>query len=393
MDAKDRMQLAEKIHDKEKSLNKEKEKQAEELQKKVEQLQKEWTSYYKEQLSEQQDALKKAYKERIDLIEKEAEAQKKVHEDRIKQIEDELKAIDRAEQEHDYEQRMQELREKEAYWSVRTSEEARKNLAEVRKQIAEEEHDREVELRRNELQDEKETLQEKIRAIEDAAKAEKERWEAAFENIEAAFDSHAIDIIATAGNMAEGAFQQWVDKYYNPLMELLKEGTAESISSKAAAMQVSTLQAEIKQLASQIVEYKRQYELEGNTFAHQQAKLYYQRLSDIAPSVAEQLQKMNYEQAKRYVSQLHSGGKTLSYGIAEVMPGELVFPPDLSTRLDALINALYQRTSSSVSNITDNRRSINIEKLLNIENNYMEDDIDAEFVGRVLRRELLKIPF
>jgi len=393
MDAKDRMQLAEKIHDKEKSLNKEKEKQAEELQKKVEQLQKEWTSYYKEQLSEQQDALKKAYKERIDLIEKEAEAQKKVHEDRIKQIEDELKAIDRAEQEHDYEQRMQELREKEAYWSVRTSEEARKNLAEVRKQIADEEHDREVELRRNELQDEKETLQEKIRAIEDAAKAEKERWEAAFENIEAAFDSHAIDIIATAGNMAEGAFQQWVDKYYNPLMELLKEGTAESISSKAAAMQVSTLQAEIKQLASQIVEYKRQYELEGNTFAHQQAKLYYQRLSDIAPSVAEQLQKMNYEQAKKYVKQLHTGGRTLSYGIAEVMPGELVFPPDLSTRLDALINALYQRTSSSVSNITDNRRSINIEKLLNIENNYMEDDIDAEFVGRVLRRELLKIPF
>lgn len=393
MNADERMNIIERIYNAEQALLKEREKAEKELADKIKDLQKEWTSYYKDQLKDLQKALKDAYNERIKLIEQEAEAQKKVHEDRIKQIEDELKAIDRAEQEHDYEQRMQELREKEAYWSVRTSEEARKNLAEVRKQIAEEEHDREIELRRNALKDEKETLQEKIKAIEEAAKAEKERWEAAFDEIEAAFDSHAIDIIATAGSMAEGAFQQWVDKYYNPLMELLKEGTAESISSKAAAMQVSTLQAEIKQLASQIVEYKRQYELEGNTFAHQQAKLYYQRLSDIAPSVAEQLQKMNYEQAKRYVSQLHSGGKTLSYGIAEVMPGELVFPPDLSTRLDALINALYQRTSSSVSNITDNRRSINIEKLLNIENNYMEDDIDAEFVGRVLRRELLKIPF
>ena len=390
MNADERMNIIERIYNAEQALLKEREKAEEELADKIKDLQKEWTSYYKDQLKDLQKALKDAYNERIKLIEQEAEAQKKVHEDRIKQIEDELKAIDRAEQEHDYEQRMQELREKEAYWSVRTSEEARKNLAEVRKQIAEEEHDREIELRRNELKDEKETLQEKIKAIEEAAKAEKERWEAAFDEIEAAFDSHAIDIIATAGSMAEGAFQQWVDKYYNPLMELLKEGTAESISSKAAAMQVSTLQAEIKQLASQIVEYKRQYELEGNTYAHQQAKLYYKRLSDIAPSVAEQLQKMNYEQAKKYVKQLHTGGRTLSYGIAEVMPGELVFPPDLSTRLDALIKALYQQPASSTSNISNTRQTV-INNLLNIERNYMEDDIDVEILARELRRELIKI--
>lgn len=375
---------------------KEAEQRAKDLANMQKELTKEWTSYYKDELKSMQDELKKAYNEQIGLIEEKARLDKKAHEDRIKQIDDELKALDRSEQKYDYGQKMKDLQDQEAYWSVRTGENARKQLADTRKQIAEAEHDREVELRRNELNDEKETLQDKIKAIEDAAKDEVEKWEKAYADIEDAFDSHALDIISSAGAMAEGAFDQWVDKYYNPLMNLLNEGTASGLAGKAAGIQVSTAMAEIKQLASTVVDLKRQYEVDGNTFAHQQAKLYYRQLSDISPSVAEQLQRMNYKQAQKYyeenLSHLHSGGETLSYGAAYVKPGELVFPPDLSTIMLDLISFLKTSPMQPRSVTTGNNQQINLNgPLLNIEKNYNEDQADMEIWAREIQRQIKSI--
>jgi DNA repair exonuclease SbcCD ATPase subunit len=407
MNTEERRNIIERIYSAEQSLLKDKEKLEKEATKEAEQrakdlanmqkeLTKEWTSYYKDELKDMQSEIKKAYNEQIGLIEEKARLDKKAHEDRIKQIDDELKALDRSEQKYDYEQKMQELHEQEAYWSVRTGENARKSLADTRKQIAEAEHDREIELQKNALQDEKETLQDKIDAIEDATKDEVEKWEKAYADIEDAFDSHALDIISSAGAMAEGAFDQWVEKYYNPLMELLDDGTVNGLSGKAAGMQVSIAVAGIQQLADTIIDLKRQYEIDGNTFAHQQAKLYYRQLSDLSPSVAEQLQRMNYKQAQKYyeenLSHLHSGGETLSYGAAYVKPGELVFPPDLSTIMLDLISFLKTSPIQSRGVTTDNNRQINLNgPLLNIEKSYFEDGTDERSFAKEIQREILKI--
>ena len=407
MNTEERRNIIERIYSAEQSLLKDKEKLEKEATKEAEQrakdlanmqkeLTKEWTSYYKDELKDMQSEIKKAYNEQIGLIEEKARLDKKAHEDRIKQIDDELKALDRSEQKYDYGQKMKELQEQEAYWSVRTGENARKQLADTRKQIAEAEHDREIELQKNALQDEKETLQDKIDAIEDATKDEVEKWEKAYADIEDAFDSHALDIISSAGAMAEGAFDQWVEKYYNPLMELLDDGTVKGLSGKAAGMQVSIAVAGIQQLADTIIDLKRQYEIDGNTFAHQQAKLYYRQLSDLSPSVAEQLQRMNYEQAQKYyeenLSHLHSGGETLSYGAAYVKPGELVFPPDLSTIMLDLISFLKTSPIQSRGVTTDNNRQINLNgPLLNIEKSYFEDGTDERSFAKEIQREILKI--
>jgi hypothetical protein len=84
----------------------------------------------------------------------------------------------------------------------------------------------------------------------------------------------------------------------------------------------------------------------------------------------------------------HEGAKTLSYGLAMFKPGELIFPPDLSKKLEDLISALYarpvQQSQSSVVTSTDNRKIFN-GPLLNVENMNMEDKVDSEILSRELR--------
>lgn len=88
---------------------------------------------------------------------------------------------------------------------------------------------------------------------------------------------------------------------------------------------------------------------------------------------------------------MHTGGKTLSYGAVYMKPGELVFPPDLSIKLEGLIAALYHRPINQTSTITDNRKDVRIDTLLNIENNYMEDEVDSEILSRNLQRALASL--
>jgi hypothetical protein len=107
---------------------------------------------------------------------------------------------------------------------------------------------------------------------------------------------------------------------------------------------------------------------------------------------------MNYEQAKEYLKTLpksHEGSKVLSYGAAYLAPGELIFPPDLSKKLESLISALYARpVQQSQSNVTtssvDNRKIFN-GPLLNVENMHMEDEVDSEILSRELRRAVLAL--
>ncbi len=357
---------------------------------------------YKDLLREQQQAIKDAYDERIQQIEDEAEAKKKAQQEIIDGIEKELDLLDRQESEYSYEQKMADLKEQLAYWSVRTSEEARQKVADINKQIDEAEHDREVELQRQKLEDKKKAAQDEIDAIEEAAKEEKEKWEKSYKLVEKAFDEHSINIIAAAGAMAEGAYQQWVDKYIIPLQESLRTGNLEGFENISSGLETSissmSKNAQIYQLASEILNLKKQYEIGGDKSAAQRAVQYYNELEQLSPTVANALHSMSYEQAKSYVAKLprsHEGSKVLTYGAAYLAPGELIFPPDLSKKLESLISALYARpVQQSQSNVTtssvDNRKIFN-GPLLNVENMHMEDEVDSEILSRELRRAVLAL--
>jgi hypothetical protein len=66
-------------------------------------------------------------------------------------------------------------------------------------------------------------------------------------------------------------------------------------------------------------------------------------------------------------------------------PGELVFPPNLSEKLENLIKALY---TPSPAMAPTNAKQIFVDKLLNIERNTMDGDIDGEILSRQLSRAI-----
>lgn len=361
---------------------------------------------YKDSFKEQQDSIKKAYEERLKAIEDEAEAAKKKQQDIIDDIEEEERALERLLREHDYNEDIADLREQLAYWSVRTSEEARKKVAEINKEIAEKEHDHAIELARQALEDKKKAAQDEIDNIEETAKQEKEKWQKAYEELEENFNEHNLNIISMAGTMSREAYQQWVDNYIIPLQNALKMGDLLSFESGVGSLNDSiidlnnktanSVNAQVYRLADSILNLKRQYEYGGDKSAADRAKQYYNELEKLSLTVANNLHNMNYEQAKKYIESLpraHTGAEVLTYGAAYLKPGELIFPPDLSTKLENLMSALYSRPIQQVqrTSVTDNRREIKIDKLLNIEKNYMEDQVDSEILSKELKRAVLSV--
>lgn len=355
---------------------------------------------HKDSLKDLQDDIKDAYDERIDLIEDEADAKKKVQEDIIKGIEKELELIDREENEDNYDKKMSDLKEQLAYWSVRTGESARQNLADIREQIAETEHDREVEMDKQKLEDKKQNAEDEIDTIENAAEEEKKKWEAAYKDMESAFEDHNIDIVALAATYSKDAYQQWHDNYIVPMQDALKSGNVGDFEKIVGDVggSINNLPSHDwgmteKDYLQMMANKNRWRELSNAGNAHA-SNAEMQRVN----KENDQLRlKYGQDPAKGDYPKFHTGGESLTAGWAQVLPGELFFPSDLSTDLKTLIAVTSGITgkvagNSNGSSSTDNRKEINLNgPLLNIENNRMEDEIDGEILSRQLQRAILAI--
>lgn len=353
---------------------------------------------YKDLLDEQQKFIKDAYDERIKQIENEAKEKKKAQEEIIKGIESEEKALDRLEGEHDYANEMANLREQLAYWSVRTSEEARKNVADLNKQIAEKEHDHEVELQKQGLEDKKQTAQDAIDAIEKAANEEKEKWETSYKLIEKAFDEHSADIVARAGAMSKEAYQQWVDNYLTPLQNALKSGDLGNFESVTGGLQDSVNALPSHDWGMSDADYQA-FMSNGQRWADLHAQGYKpadnKEMQGLHAANDELRKKYGHNPALGEMPEFHTGAETLSYGIANFKPGELVFPPHLSTDLKTIIQYAQAgafRQSGFQSSTTDNRKQVQFNgPLLHVENMNMEDQADEQSLAGELKRAVARI--
>jgi hypothetical protein len=351
----------------------------------------------KDSLKDLQDSIKDAYDERIDAIEKEAEAQKKAQEAIIRGIEDEDKALDRDESEYDYDKKMADLKEQEVYWSVRTGEEARQKLADIREEIAEAEHDRDVELQKQDLDDKKQAAEDEIDNIEETAKAEKEKWEAAYKEMEKAFKDHNLDIVAKAATYSKEAYKQWYDNYIVPMQNALKNGDVEGFGDAAGGIDDSIGNLPSHDYGMTDEDY---LAMMGNKAKWW--KLFNAGNSQNNNSEMQRLNELNDELRDKYdipageYPKFHKGGQSLSAGMAEIIPGEIFFPPDFSKDLKTLI-AVSSGITGKVAkgdtySTTDNRKEIKIDKLLSVENMHMEDEIDGEILSRQLYRAVISLP-
>ncbi len=359
-------------------------------------------SLYKQLLSEEQKKIKDAYDERLKLIDEEADKKKKARQDEISDLQEQLKLLDRKDNQRSYEQTIADLKQQIEYWSVRTSEEARKKVVELEQQIDEEKYKHQLEQQKQSLNDKIDVLEDEIDEIEATANEEKKKWEKSYKQIEKAFDSHSANIVALAGAMSKEAYEQWVNNYLNPLQEALAENDYGSFDSISGGLSGSigdldnkagnSSNAKIYQAAKSILSLKKQW-TDGDMSAADKAVQYYNQLRNLGSTgqtVADYLNTANYESAKNYVNNLpkmHSGGKTLSYGAVYMKPGELTFPPDLSKGLERLFPLLSNLAKSG--NMTyDQKKEIKIDRLVNIENNRMEDNADEQSFAREINRVL-----
>ena len=160
---------------------------------------------------------------------------------------------------------------------------------------------REVELKKQELNDKKKVLEDEIKSVDDAAKKEKEKWEKSYKQIEIRFDDHSINMIALASAMSKGMYEEFKRNYLDKIESALKSGDYGSIerilddvddfADDARKRTYDTTNAKIYKLASQILDFKRQYEYGGDKSAEQRAKSYYNELQRLSPNVADMLQK------------------------------------------------------------------------------------------------------
>lgn len=374
----------------------------------------------KQLMSEQQKKSKDIYDQRIEQIESETKARKDAQNDIIAGIEKELELLDRQEGEYDHDKKMANLREQLAYWEVRTSEDARKKVIDLKKQIDEAEHKREVDLKKQGLNDKKKVLEDEVTAIDDSAKEERDKLDKSYKLIENAFDDHSLNVVAMAEIMSKGAYDEWLNNYIIPLQNALADsdfGKADSIfgdlggfidnqkdytgsyegniNNTVSKEKHSANNAQIYNLANSIANLKKEYALGNNPDAPSFTNPLYEQLSKLSPTVSDYLRNNDYIKAGDYVKglpKMHKGGKSLSYGAVEMMPGELTFPPDLSMGLERLFPLLSNLGRGNVvtesSSSTDNRKSIKIENLLRIDNNHMEDDVDERSLVGELKRQL-----
>ncbi len=352
---------------------------------------------YKDLIKEQQSAVKDAYDERIKQIEDESKKKKKAQEDIIKGIEEELELLDRQEDESDYEKKMAKLREDLAYWQVRTSEDARKKVAELLKEIDETEHKREIELKKQGLEDKKKVAQDEIKSIEETAKEERDKWEKSYKLVEKSFDDHSTNIVALASSMSKDAYKEWEQNYLTPLQNALSSGNLSDFESAIPKLQGSIQDLQTHDWGMSNADYQK-FIANGERWKQLQSQ-------GFKESMNAEMQKLRAENDALRIKygrdpklgeypEFHTGAKTLSYGLAMFKPGELVFPPDLSTRLESLIDVLYQRPigqTQTSTNMTDRRVINNFNApLYHSEKTIFEDDIDGEILARELARAIKK---
>ena len=359
-------------------------------------------SLYKQLLSEQQKQIKDAYDERIRTIDEEAKAEKAKKEEKIKGLQEELELLNRQDSQRSYEQTIADIKKDIEYWQVRTSEEARKKVIELEQQLDEEKYKHDLEMKKQSINDKIDEAEDEVEEIDRLADEEKKRWEKSYELTEKAFDTHSTNIVALAGAMSKEAYEQWEKNYLTPLKEALESGSFSTFDSLSNGLggSINDLDtgmkngnnAQIYNAAKSILSLKKQW-TDGSTTAAGQATQYYNMLRNMGgkgSTVADQLAAADYPTAQSIVANLpryHTGRLGGMEEVAVIRKDELIFPPELSRGIRALFPIISDIGRNNKTSY-DNRKQIKIDKLVNIENNRMEDSTDEWSFAREINRAL-----
>ncbi len=403
---------------------------------------------YKQMLNDMKREAEEAYKERIKLLEKETEAQIDNYKKRIELLEKETQATidaiqrqidaldeeaereNREEERRKHEEKLQELYDERRYHELRTGREHSQAILDIDKRIMEEkrrwelrqaewtrqdkkaELQKEIEDVRDAAQQQREILERRIEDIQDAAKRQREVWEETYQRMQDDFSDHNINLLATAAAYdpdfwedAKNKGEQWVQGF--------KQGTAgfgdylssltpsagrvvDSIRDEWERPYYEEPEPEPEPPAKPEPEFPPSYTIEqwGHVYTVKDGGHVILKNGRYIPAEDFKYLPSEILQLARdmKVGKAHTGAMTASAGIAELIPGEMIFPPNLSIQLERLISTLSARPLPAQAQQQWRGGGVEIRgNLLNVEKASFEDETDMEILARELNRQLTSL--
>jgi len=380
-----------------------------------------------------------AIQRQIDALDEEAkledrEEERRKHEEKLQELYDERRYHElRTGREHSRaiididKQIAEEMRQ----WELRQAEWARedkkaqlqkeiediKNSAQNQREILEQR----IEDAKKAAEQQREILEQRIEDVKRATEKERELWEMMYEQMQKDFSDHNLSLIAFASAYdpyffedAKRKGQLWIEGFKAGL-------PANSVSSYFDSL-LGPIERRVENLAKSVGSYK-DYESSRSSYTTKDYTFDYgpgtmelpgggtvnlpggtTTVSGISvkdaggwdawESIVERdLMDKGWTYDSSGVLQppkSHSGSMVTFPGVAELIPGELIFPPNLSIQLQRLIDVLSARPLPS-GQAQQQWRSGDVDirgNLLNIENARFEDETDIEIMARELKRQL-----
>ncbi len=369
-------------------------------------------SSYKDMLLVMKNDAEDAYRERIKLLEKETEESIALYQAQLDALDDEATLEDREEARRLHEKRIEELLEERRYHELRTGIEHERAIIDIDKQMSEEERQWQLKQSEWERQDKRDDLNRQIEDIRESAKKQREEWQEAYKNMQTDFSDHNLSLIALAAaydhdfwedarrkgelwveGFKEGLPADMVGSYFDAILGPARAKIDELHDDIHSAYNVPQPQTGLQPQPEPVEPtFPKEYVIDhpwGHTYkvtdgGHNIYKdgkwIPAENFIYLPPDILQLAKDMKLGKA-------HTGAETLSYGIAELKPGELIFPPNLSLQIKRLIEILAVRPLQSDS--TETARVNNFyAPLFNVEEQNIGDEVDAEVIFRELKRQI-----
>lgn len=387
--------------------------------------------YYQEHFKEIRSEAKEAYDERIKIIRDAMEEEIAILQRRLDALDEEKELEDREEAERQHNKRMEDLYEDQKYHQLRTGIEHVRALSDIENQIEEEKLSWQQQLNEWARQDERDEINEQMQEIRDRAEEEIAIWENKLKEMEEEFSDFIINILAHGSamdedfyNIAKSSAERWVQGFRDGVPEDLSNIFTGVVTQPSMPMPsdpgdddagneiwISPDQFDkvagrtympARELAAMLGEpvswdsANRKVIIGGKEFSPFVGEEKYAQSLSAGTAwlgirrVAEELgHKVDWiNNMVRIIPKAHTGAYVTAGGLANLLPGEVVFPPQLSSQIMTLIEAVSSRGSKNIDRSSANNYNA---PLYNIEKQVIKEDVDATMIHRDIMRRVKQV--
>jgi TP901 family phage tail tape measure protein len=357
----------------------------------------ELTDLYRDKFNEMKRIAEEAYRDQLRALDRRVEAEVAIIQRKIDALDEAAKDRSREEDYRRHQDTMRDLTEKRLYHEQRTGIEHQKAIFDIDRDMVDEQRRWESQQEQWRIQDKRAAYQQQIQDIRDAAEAQRRQMEEAYQKMQADFSDHNINLLAVASAYDAGFFndaqrkgQLWIQGFQNGIFSGF-DGLM-SLMSTAGDIVARSLMGATGTTSGGTIRHVSQFSMtDGRIDATLGQDVF---AGDIIRTAGGDYQVVADSSDPRgfvgkKVPTAHTGAMTAGGGLAELIPGEMIFPPDLSAQLQKLLKVVASSPKAGME--VEGGRTISVNRLLHAENVYVDDKPDMVLLSRELRRQLSSI--